>query len=378
MSTQQQDQAATRWAAPVERKYTYDAWMRAQGIPVHTGFYIEDTRTIELAPWAVRGCDAAFVQLSGQEGVSEALVTEIPPGGSTPPLKLAADEIVYVLQGRGTTSVWGGAGERRTFEWHPRSMFVLPRNTWREYHNMRGDQPVRLLHYNYLPLGMSVVNDPDFFFNNPYDRAAEHFLADADFYSQARIRRDENSNFWGYRLALWSGNFFPDMQAWDRVDANTGRGGGGSTIMIKFPDSEMSCHMSVFPGRAYKKAHRHGPGRVIVIPGGEGYSVMWQEGGERQVIPWHEASLIVPPGRWFHQHFNLAAAPARYVAFHPPLQFHGYAEKVEDRARDQIEYVDEDPFIRQKFEAELGQRGLTSAMPAEAYSDRDYQWTYRS
>ena len=91
MSTQQQDQAATRWAAPVERKYTYDAWMRAQGIPVYTGFYIEDTRTIELAPWAVRGCDAAFIQLSGQEGVSEALVSDIEPGGSTPPLKLSAD-----------------------------------------------------------------------------------------------------------------------------------------------------------------------------------------------------------------------------------------------------------------------------------------------
>ena len=31
--------------------------------------------------------------------------------------------------------------------------------------------------------------------------------------------------------------------------------------------------MSVFDARLYKKAHRHGPGRVIVIPVGEGYSI---------------------------------------------------------------------------------------------------------
>jgi gentisate 1,2-dioxygenase len=113
---------------------------------------------------------------------------------------------------------------------------------------------------------------------------------------------------------------------------------------------------------------------VIVIPGGEGYSVMWQEGQEKIVIPWHEGSLLVPPNRWFHQHFNLGAAPARYLAFHPPMQFHGYAEKVEDRARDQIEYPDEDPWVRQYFESELAKRGLTSLMPERAYHDRNFEW----
>ena len=49
---------------------------------------------------------------------------------------------------------------------------------------------------------------------------------------------------------------------------------------------------------------------------------------------------------------------------------------MEDRARDQIEYVDEDPFIREKFEAELAKRGLTSDMAQEAYTNRDYQWAY--
>ena len=102
---------------------------------------------------------------------------------------------------------------------------------------------------------------------------------------------------------------------------------------------------------------------------------MWEEGKEKIVVPWHECSMVTPPGRWFHQHFNAGASAARYVALHPPMQFHGYAEKVEDRAKDQIEYPDEDPFIRKKFEDELAKRGLKSLIPAEAYTNRNFEWS---
>ena len=54
----------------------------------------------------------------------------------------------------------------------------------------------------------------------------------------------------------------------------------------------------------------------------------------------------------------------------------GRTEQVQDTARDQIEYPDEDPFICQKFEDELRKRDITSIMPEEAYHDRDYKWDY--
>jgi len=167
------------------------------------------------------------------------------------------------------------------------------------------------------------------------------------------------------------------MRAWDKLDSNARRGAGGRSVYIQFPDSEMSCHMSVFDARLYKKAHRHGPGRVIVIPVGEGYSIMWEEGKEKVVVPWHEASCFVPPNKWFHQHFNAGGEPARYLALHPPMQFHGHAEKVEDRAKDQIEYVNEDPWVREKFESELAKRGLTSLMPPETYTNPDFEWNWK-
>ena len=39
-----------------------------------------------------------------------------------------------------------------------------------------------------------------------------------------------------------------------------------------------------------------------------------------------------------------------------------------------IEYVDEDPWIREKFEGELGQRGQSTLMPEDAYKVMTYNW----
>ncbi|MGH7833246.1 MAG: cupin domain-containing protein, partial [Candidatus Binatia bacterium] len=79
---------------------------------------------------------------------------------------------------------------------------------------------------------------------------------------------------------------------------------------------------------------------------------------------------------WFHQHFNIGAAPARYLAIHPPRGLSGISEKIEDRMRDQIEYPDEDQMVREKFESELSRKGLSSLMPEVAYRDRNYEWNY--
>ena len=62
------------------KRFTYDQWMEAQDIPIHRGFYIADLRDTELAWWKARECNAAFVQLTGQEGVTSTRIVEIPAG----------------------------------------------------------------------------------------------------------------------------------------------------------------------------------------------------------------------------------------------------------------------------------------------------------
>jgi oxalate decarboxylase/phosphoglucose isomerase-like protein (cupin superfamily) len=362
-----------RWDQPT----AYQLWMEATGLPIHRGFYVPDARTVELGSWPERECKAAFLELAGLEGVSEIRVTEIPPGKSLPPMKFGMDEVVYVLDGRGLTTISDPQTHQEiTFEWGKRSLFELPRNCTCTLSNAQGNAPARLLQSNYLPLALSVQGDPAFFFNNPYSGPTPLSLAAGQFASEAKAVHQELDDGGVAAGVFWYGNFFPDMAAWENLTPFKARGAGGSVVWIRFPQSVLTAHMSVFPSRTYKKGHRHGPGWVIVIPAGEGYSIMWPEGGERVVIPWQEGSVFVPPNRWFHQHFNLGGSDARYVALHPPMHMSGFSEKIEDMARDQIEYANEDPWVRNRFQEELSKRGLTSLMAEDAYHDPKYQWNY--
>ena len=351
-------------------KYLYDRWMEAQGVPVHRGYFIPDLKTVEVGPWAERECNAAFIQVSGMEGVAEARITEIAPGATVPPLKFALDEVIYTINGWGIATVWAEGVPKHSFEFGPRSLFLIPRGSHRQFANARGDQTLRLLHNNYLPVAMSLEPDPGFYFNNAYPHPELLQPKDDELYAVAK-RAPELG-----RGATWYGNFFTDMGAWEDLVPHRKRGGGGHVVDVSFPHSQMGGHMSVFPPGTYKKGHRHGPGRVIVIPAGEGYSIMWPEGGEKVIVPWHEGSMFTPPDRWFHQHFNVSATPARYLALAPLPQFAGHSEEVVDRARNQIEYPNEEVWIREKFEEELGKRGLESLMPEEAYTNPDFKWGY--
>ena len=374
--------------APSEQrrsKYFYDEWVESLGLPVHRGHYQSDLRTIDLEWWEERQCNAAFLQMKGMEGVSEARIVEIPPGKTLPPLKMAIGETVYVLSGSGLASVWAGEGPKTSFEWGPHAMFHVPRYAHVQLSNARGDQPARLLHYNYMPMAMTVVPDPEFFFNNPFEDPALLYAGGDEPYSQARVvhgsrakadalgggAADGSADEPGGK-AFWVGNFFPDMATWDKLMPYQARGAGGFSVKIVFPRSRMTASMSVFDASMYKKAHRHGPGRVIVIPRGEGYSVLWEPGKEGVVCPWGEAAVFTPPGGWYHQHFNLGTEPARYLKFGSLPQFPG-ASRDPDA---QIEYPDEEPWVRERFANELADRGRESLMPDAAYDDRDYAWDY--
>src|SRR3984893_6062845 len=146
--------------------------MDSLGLPIHSGYYIEDLRKLELGHWEERGCDAAFIQLEGQQGITETRISELPPRAVLPPVRLMFDEVVYVVAGRGATSIWSSAGERKSFEWQANSMFLLPRHHLHQFSNTHGSRPARMLHshYNSPPLRLSPRPDPDAFI--PTNRGA--------------------------------------------------------------------------------------------------------------------------------------------------------------------------------------------------------------
>jgi hypothetical protein len=362
----------------IEFKPAYDLYINSLGIPVYTGYYVEDVRTLQLGWWGERQCYAAVLKLAGNENVTEARVSEIEPGKTLPTHRFALDEAIYVAAGRGLARVWTTDEKAaKTFEFQTKSLFMIPRNTNYELSNASGVTPLRLLHYNYLPMAMNCLPDPEAFFNASGSGIDVLAALGDEAYSEARVMapaEEGGGPALSVGMAYWVGNFFPDMGAWDQLTPLKTRGAGGHVVWIRFPGSPVNAHMSVFPALTYKKAHRHGPGTVIIIPSGEGFSYMWPEGQDKQFIPWHEGSVFVPPNRWFHQHFNVGGAPGRYLAFHGVRGF--TSERVTDRERDQIEYPDEDPIVRQTFESELAKRGLKSKMVDIAYQDPNYQWAY--
>ena len=57
----------------------YLGWQRQQGIPIHTGFFIEDLRKVAVGYWKARNANGAFINLSNAV-VNDAVVLEIPRG----------------------------------------------------------------------------------------------------------------------------------------------------------------------------------------------------------------------------------------------------------------------------------------------------------
>ena len=250
-------------------------------------------------------------------------------------------------------------------------MFLLPRHHFHQFSNTHGSRSARLPHYNYFPLLLSASPDPDAFITTNRGEMAEP-LKEVDLealYAEPALKTINSEDVsWKRRGSVWVGSFFPDMSAWDKLTETRNRGAGGRSVAMEFPGSEISCHMSMFPPRTYKKAHRHGPGRAIVIPAGEGYSVMWEEGKDKVVAPWRPGSLITPPNKWFHQHFNTGPTPARYLAFKHEVALIRNAQGVPTAwisrrvGGDQIDYADERPEIRAIFAQELAKHGMQPRM----------------
>ena len=273
--------------------------------------------------------------------------------------------------------MWAEGHPKISFEWGKHSLFRIPRNYWYELSNARGDQAALTLHVSYLPMAMAINPSPDYFFDNPYVDTRELYNADGTFYpADARAVRRESERG---TSETWFANFFPDLTIWDKLEAYGGAGRMAYSGGIAFPNSAVRVGLMVLPSRRYRAAHRHGPGNTIVgTQDAEGFVIMWPEGARREdylIGPWQEGAIFVPPHQWYHMHVNTGTAENRQLRIFTPRPLRqaslwAYAPDL----KGVIPFVEEEPWIRELFEAELGKRGLTSMMPAGAYTDPNFAW----
>jgi quercetin dioxygenase-like cupin family protein len=342
----------------------YRTWARAEGVPIATGFGV-DLLSLELAPWARIGARGAFVHLDGRGDFIDVQVWELPPGGSTAPLRHVYESVTYVLNGTGSTVVDAPGVPSRSFEWRTGSLFAIPLNARYRHHNGSGTKPARLAVVTSAPVVLNLFRSEAFVFDNEAAFPArfgppEHFAGDGTLLP-ARPGRH-----------VWETNFVPDLRTFGLMEWKE-RGAGGSNISFALADGTMHAHVSEMPVGTYKKAHRHGPDFHIFPVAGEGYSLYWYEGGtELERFDWRHGTVFAPADRQFHQHFNVSAEPARYLAVafgsqrYPTVAdklatWMGMDVSVKEGGR-QIEYEDEDRRVRRIYEAELAKRGIPSRM----------------
>jgi len=346
---------------------TYDEWQRGEAIPVVRGFFVEDLNTVAVEPWKRKGGLGAFINLEGTGGTNDAYVCEIPPGKTLQPQRHLFEEMIFVLQGRGATTVWYEGMPKRTFEWQEGSLFAIPLNAWHQHFNGQGEKSVRYLAVTNAPIVMALFHNLKFVMENPLI-FEDRFSGEEDYFSGDGTMYLDGAG----RLNIWRTNFISDARFFQLHD-RPHRGAGGKYIQFELGNNTMVPHIAEFPVGTYKLAHRHGPGAHVIIMSGQGYSLLWPRGGERVRVDWKPGSMVVPPDQWFHQHFNTGTEPARYLALRwgskrfPmsaalfPIESTDVSEKMGGM---QIEYEDEDPKIHEVFEAELSKSGTICRMSA--------------
>jgi quercetin dioxygenase-like cupin family protein len=350
----------------------YLDWAAGEGIPVIAGLHA-DLDTIETRPWARTDANGALVHLDARGDFLDVQVTDLLPGRSTSPQRHLFEEAVYVVSGKGSTSVEGPGGSKHSFEWQKGSMFALPLNGRYRHFNGSGSQPARLASVTSMPAVMNLfhsealIYDCDLEFPERWGDES-HFKGDGTF---VEVREHRHQ---------WQTNFVPSLLKFDRLQPAPSRGLGATSIMFVLADSVMHAHMSEIKVGTYKKGHRHPIDFHIIQLNGSGYSLYWYpEDKDYTRIDWKHGLLHAPPDQMFHQHFNTSGEPARYLA----IAFGGVRYPFTEAKRrmwmgdprdnhkttggraQQIPYEEQDPRIHELYKKELAANGVKLEMPEE-------------
>lgn len=348
----------------------YEAWVSRQGVPVVRGYGVSDLRDQELAHWERLGCSAYFILLDGMEGITGMYVAEIPAGGTTNLKHQLYEEVIYIMEGHGSTTLQAPDGATRQFEWGEGSLFAIPLNT--PHRLFAGGQPVRYVAFTTAPLVFDLFYNEEFVFNTPFI-FTERFDGSKEWF-ELDIRKPPSARGMG----LWETNFIADLRK-VAIDAAEVKGKGVQLTQFEIAGNSLIGHLAKWPVGQYHKAHHHGGGAILYIVQSEGFTLMWpNELGERPYesgrgadvvrIDWKPGSVFSPPTGWFHQHCNTGSVPALQLAMRngsskTPLGVRKAQRRngVLTSTREGgtlIEYEDEDPAIRPMFLEALARNGV--------------------
>ncbi|HLY67276.1 MAG TPA: cupin domain-containing protein [Chloroflexota bacterium] len=340
---------------------SYQNFVKQEGAPMYEGSALEDLGSIELADWERRGGKVAYTRLGNQE-FNSLQVVEIPSAGQLKPEHHMYDAIMYVMKGRGATTIWQDGQPKHTVEWHEGSLLAIPMNAWHQEFNSSGTEPARILFGTNMAHAINFYNNLDFIFNCPY-QFTDRYSYSADFF--------EKQTHWNLRL--YETNFIPDIRVFD-LDSYPERGNRVAIMRMSMAACNLGMHvMSVSEG-TYATAHRHLAGAHVIVVEGTGYELLFMPGDEknRLKVPACSYAVVAPKDNEFHQHFNSGKGEYKMLAFRGPGGRYGMGRQFDPAFTTQtkdpymttmmIAPEKEDPLIRQEYYQELEKNGVTARL----------------
>jgi mannose-6-phosphate isomerase-like protein (cupin superfamily) len=342
-------------------------------------------RSLALRPWKRLGCDGAYLQLRGLEGITGVYVGRLAPGAVTEPERHLYEKIIYVLSGEGVAEIQQRDRVPQNLQWHAGSLFSPPMNTLHRLMNY-GSEPALFLAITTAPMALDHYHNEEFVFNSDFS-FTDRYDGELRYFDAINERYLATNN----RQWIWETNFIPDARR-AQIDAQEQKGAGVNITQFEISDNTLIGHLAEWPVGRYHKAHFHGGGAVLVILRSEGYSLMWpnhlgtrpyENGFGDQVVrvDWAPGSVFSPPTNWFHQHFNTGPEPALQLALRCGSQKYPLGIRVGairagvytsvKQGGTLIEYDDEDPAIRPAYEAGLAKRGIVSTMNFDVAANDD-------
>src|SRR5882757_262150 len=167
-----------------EKDTPYLRFVRDEGLDIISAQYVPDLCTVDLKPWPRRGGNTkgVYINHDASRTSTDCYVCEIAPGQKLLPQHHLFEEMIMILAGRGSTTVWNSAGARVTFEWKKGAIFAIPLNCWYQHFNGSGQDAARFVSVTNLPAVLNLYDDVDYVFASDYDFKSR-FSGEPDYFS---------------------------------------------------------------------------------------------------------------------------------------------------------------------------------------------------